>query len=245
MTFTDDTLLDGRVRLRQPAEGYRAAIDPVLLAAAVPAAAGQRVLDAGCGAGAALLCLCARVPGCIATGLELQPAMADLARENLRLNGFEGRASIERGDVARPPPGLVAGGFDHVMINPPHLDAGAAQAPPDPAKALAHVEGEADLAAWVALASRMLRHKGRLTLVHRADRLDAVLAALAAARMAGIRILPLWPKPGRPARRIVVAARKGVVAPPLLLPGLVLHREDGAFTAEAQAVLRGGGPLSV
>ncbi|MBF0335001.1 MAG: methyltransferase domain-containing protein, partial [Alphaproteobacteria bacterium] len=177
MTFTDDTLLDGRVGLRQPTHGYRAAIDPVFLAAAVSAGAGQRVLDAGCGAGAALLCLCARVPGCVAVGLELQPEMAELARGNLRLNGFETRASIACGDVANPPPGLGAGGFDHVMINPPHLDAAAAQAPPDRAKALAHVEGEADLAAWVAFAARMLRHKGRLTIVHRADRLDSVLAA--------------------------------------------------------------------
>lgn len=241
---TEDLLLGGRVRLRQPRDGYRAAIDPVLLAAAVPAAPGERVLDLGCGAGAVFLCLLARCPELRMAAVERDPAMAALARANAALNGAAGRVEVVTADLAALPAAWEAGGFDQVVANPPYLPAGRADPSPHPGRAAAGVEQGADVAAWVERGRRCLRHKGRITLVHRADRMGDLLAALDRG-FGGIVVFPLWPKAGRDAGRVIVTARKGVRTPLRLAAGLVLHDEAGGYTREADAALRGAGPLDL
>lgn len=236
---TEDRLLDGRVTLRQPHDGYRAAIDPVLLAAAVPAAPGERVLDLGCGAGAVFLCLLAREPDLVVTAVEADPAMAALAQANAGLNGAGDRVEVVTADVAALPADWRAGAFDQVVTNPPYLGADRADPSPQPGRAAAGVES-ADLSAWIGRAWQALRHKGRLSVVHRADRLADLLAAFGD-RFGEVVVFPLWPKPGRAAGRVIVTARKGVRTPLRLSPGLVLHREDGAYTKSADAALRGAG----
>lgn len=238
-----DTLLNGRVRLHQPQAGYRAAIDPVLLAAVSAAQPGERVLDAGTGTGAAALCLAVRVPGAAVVGLEKRAEAADFARRNAAVNGLEDRVAVVEGDLLAPPPELVPGTFDRVMMNPPYLRAGAASVPPDPWKAAANVEGEAGLPDWVRFAAAMLKPRGALTLVHRADRVDEILAALYGARFGSLLLVPLWPKPGEEARRILLAAKKGGRSPARFTAGLVLHGPDGAYTAQAQRILRDMEPL--
>lgn len=240
--WSEDRLLDGRVVLRQPVAGYRSAIDPVFLAAAVPAQRGERVLDLGCGVGAAALCLLARVPDLQAVGLELQPELARAAGDNARRNGHGGRFLAIAGDVRRPPPRLAPGSFDHVLCNPPHHAAARTRPAADAGRARANREGDAGLADWVAAAAAMLRPKGSVSLVHRADRLDELLAALHG-RLGEIVVFPLWPGGDKPAKRVILRARKGVATPLALRPGLVLHAADGAFTPAAQAVLRGGQAL--
>lgn len=235
---TSDALLDGRVLLRQPRSGFRAAIDTVLLAAAVPAADGDRVFELGAGCGAAALCLARRVAGVHVTGIELQPALVRLAGENIRTNGAQDAVDIMLGDIAGPLPPRVQGLFDCVLFNPPYLDAARARPPADAGRAAAHVEADTGLAAWTACAQATLRPKGTLTLIHRADRLDDVIACLRG-RFGGITVFPLWPRTGQPARRVIVRARKGVATPLVLAPGLVLHEADGRYTAAADAVLRG------
>lgn len=242
-TITEDAIMDGRVILRQPAEGYRVAIDSVVLAAAVPAAAGERVFEPGAGSGAAALCLARRVEGCHVTGIELQFALVRLAGENVRLNGLGGRVDIMQGDIARPLPPRIDGGFDHVMVNPPYRREGEGNAPPDAGKAAAHVEAGAGLDSWIACALTQLRRKGSLTVIHRADRLDTLMAALTG-RVGEIVVFPLWPRAGKAAKRVIVRARKGVATPLRLAPGLVLHGDDGGYSAEAEAILRGG-PLVI
>jgi len=242
-TVTRDALLDGQVALHQPTGGYRVAADTVLLAASVPAAPGQRIFEPGAGTGAAALCLAHRVEGCHVTGIEMQSALVRLAGENVRLNAFGGRVEIMQGDITGPMPPRLSGGFDHVMINPPFGRAGAGNAPPDESKAMAHVEAGAELADWIACGLTQLRRKGSLTLIHRADRLDSVLAALTG-KAGEIVVFPLWPGEGKPARRVIVRARKGVATPLCLSPGLVLHGADGAYTPAAEAILRGG-PLHI
>ncbi|MGH6983256.1 MAG: tRNA1(Val) (adenine(37)-N6)-methyltransferase [Stellaceae bacterium] len=237
MPVSDDALLGGRVKLLQPVEGYRVAIDPVLLAAAVPATGGDSVLDIGCGVGAASLCLAARVPDCRITGIETQRELVRLASENAARNNFADRVAIMAGDIRHPPPRLEPGGFAHVMANPPYLEAEAASRSPLPAKAKATVEGAADLAAWVRFALAMARPRGSITFIHRADRLEHLLAQFAD-RAGGIVVLPLWPGAGKLAKRVIVHARKDLAAPTRLLPGMVLHETDGRYTAEADAVLR-------
>jgi tRNA1(Val) A37 N6-methylase TrmN6 len=238
-TATEDALLDGRVLLRQPAHGYRAAVDPVLLAAGVPDGDGPTI-DLGCGAGAGFLCLAARLPGCRPVGLEADAALAALADANIAANRLRSRAAVVVGDVLRPP--LAAGSADRVMLNPPYLAAETARPSPVAGRAAANREGAAVLTDWLAAARLLLKPRGWLTLIHRADRLDAVLAGLAAG-FGAVAVLPVWPKAGRPATRIVVRARKDARSPAALLPGLVLHEPDGAYTLAARSILRGAAPL--
>ena len=241
---TEDRLLGGAVTVRQPREGFRVAIDTVLLAAAVPAEDGQTVLEPGAGIGAAALCLARRVPGCRVVGLERRADLVGLAGENARLNRLERRIDVMVGDLARPPPRLVPGAYDHVMMNPPFFAAGTTARPDGEARAAARIEGEADLAAWIGFASGMLRRKGTLTLIHRAERLADVLAALSG-RCGEIAVFPLWPRAGaEAAKRVLVRARTGVATPLRLLGGMALHTADGAYTPRAEAVLRGG-PLAL
>jgi len=237
--LTEDRFLDGTVILRQPADGYRAAIDPVMLAAAVDAGPGDRVLEAGTGHGAAAICLARRVPDCSVTGLEIQPDLVRLANDNARLNGLSGSVQVMVGDLVRPLPRIAAGGFDHVLANPPYLDSFRADVSPDPGRAAANVEGVADLRDWIGFLLRMVRTKGTITLIHRADRLDEILALLHGNAGETV-VFPLWPKRGVAAKRVIVRARKGIRTPLALSPGLVLHEEDGTYTEQADAILRGG-----
>lgn len=236
VSYTEDRLLDGRVVIRQPVTGYRVAVDPILLAAAVPARAGHVVLDAGCGTGAAMFCLAARVPGIHVVGLELQPPLAKFASAGIGLNQLAGSAQVITGNLA----GVALGAYDVVMTNPPFAESGTP--PPDASLAVAHMEGNLDLAAWLTHCLAALKPKGRLVIVHRADRLSDILGVLHG-RAGDIRIRAIHPKTGQPARRVIVDAGKGRRSPDTLLPGLVLHDDDGGYTPAAEAVLRGASAL--
>ena len=214
----------------------------MFLAAAVAAEPNQVILDVGCGAGAASLCLAARLPQCRIVGLDLQRDLVRLTGDNAALNGMSARVSAMVGDLLRPPPRLSPGMFDHVMANPPFIEAGRGTPPGNLAKATATIEGDADLGAWVRFALAMARGKGTVTFVHRADRVDALLGHLAG-RTGEIVIFPLWPAVGRAASRVLVRARTQVSGPARLMPGLVLHESDGRFSEAAEAVLRGGAAL--
>jgi len=239
--LTDGALLGGQVKFRQPARGYRVAIDPILLAAATPAEAGDRVLDLGAGAGAAALCLANRVPDCRIDCLEAQQSVARVAAENVSANSLDSRIVVHVGDLRRPPPDLPRNGFDIVMTNPPYHAGPGTDPSPDAAKRKATVD-ELGLELWIEAALRFLKPRGRLAVVLRADRYDELITALAG-RCGEATILPFWPRAGEAARRVVVRARKAVRSPGQILPGLVLHEPDGKFTAEAEAVLRAGKPL--
>lgn len=239
---TEDALLGGRVMFRQPAVGYRVAIDPVLLAAAIPAELRGRVADLGCGVGAASLCLAARLPHVEIVGIERHPAMAALARANAAANGFESRLSVRTADIRALPADCAAESFDAVIANPPYLEAHRANPVGQPGKAAATIEDGAGLEDWVDVALTVARRKAVLTFIQRADRLDALLAALRD-RAGDIVVFPLWPKANVPAKRVIVHARKAVRSPLTLAPGLVLHGEDGRYTAAAEAVLRDGAGL--
>jgi tRNA1(Val) A37 N6-methylase TrmN6 len=238
-----DALLGGRLHFFQPRHGYRVAIDPVLLAAAVRIGdAPEEVLDAGAGTGAAALCLAARTQAARVTGLERQSELLGLARRNAAANDLDGRVRFLEGDLLAPPPALKAACFEQVMTNPPFHPAGRSSAPPEATRRGAHL-AEVGVDAWLHACLARLRPKGRLTLIHRADQLDVILAALAG-RTGDITVCPLWPDATAPAaKRVIVAARKGSRSPCRLGRGLVLHGPDGRFTPEAEAILRHGAPL--
>jgi len=235
-------LLGGRVICLQPHAGFRAAIDPVLMAAAVPAAAGDMVLDVGTGTGAAALCLAARVAGAAVVGLEVQAPLVALAQAGAEANGWTGRVRFVEGDILAPSVDIPAGGFDHVMANPPYLQAGRSRPSPDPAKAMATVEGRAKLADWVSFAIGRVRDGGSINFIHRWDRLDELIAALTQLA-GGIEILPLLPKADAAPKRVIVRGHKGAVGATVRKPPLILHEADGAYTVAAEGVLRDGQSL--
>lgn len=237
---TTDHFLGGRVVLRQPEKGYRAGSDPLFLAAWVEARAGEHVLDLGGGVGTAGLCLLARLASVRVTALEVQPELAALARDNAAANGLAERYRVIEGCLSERPAALRGAAFDHVVTNPPWYPPGTIRAPRADSKAIGHLEGAADLSLWLRAAARYLKPKGRLWLVHRADQIGRILGAMEALPVGDIRVLPLWPKPGRAAGRVLVSARKDSRAPLQMLPGLVLHDADGAYRPEAEAILRDG-----
>lgn len=242
--LSDDSFLSGRLRLWQPISGYRAATDAVLLAAACPAGPGQSVLDLGCGAGAASLCLAMRVPGVGLAGLEVQADYADLARRNAARAGVA--MQVEQGDLTRMP-GALRRDFDHVIANPPWYPAGGTPSPV--ARRAVAMQAAVPLAVWVQAAARRLAPGGWLTLITGTDGLPQVLAACAP-KLGSAVVLPLAARSGRPALRVILRARKGGRAPFRLLAPMILHQgaaHDGdrdSYTPQATAVLRGGGDLS-
>ena len=231
-----DAFLDGRVRVTQPQAGFRSGLDAVMLAAAVPAMAGQTVLELGAGAGTASLCLMARVPGLTLTGVEIDESLVALARENAAANGTE--TSFMAADIFALPPALKRD-FDHVLANPPFH--GEGQISPDPARAAALMDG-GTLKDWLKLGLQRTVSGGFFTAILRADRLNEALAALPEK---GVCAFPLWPRAGEAPKRVIVQARKGSAAPFALLPGLVLHQPDGSWMPEADAVLRRGTALAL
>lgn len=245
-----DSLLGGRVRLRQPprgAGGFRAAIDPVLLAAAVPARPGERVLEAGCGSGAGFLCLAARVPGLSVVAVERDAALVALARENAAAAGLAGQVEVVEGDVADPALARRFGPFDHAFANPPFWPAGTP--PPDAARQAATHAAGATLEDWARFLAAALRpRRGTASLILPAARFDAGAAALRAAGCGAIALLPLWPRAGQPAKRVLLRAVRGGRGPARVLPGLTLHESppaSGCYTAAAEAVLRDAAPLDL
>jgi len=239
---SEDLLLGGRVRLRQPKVGYRAGVDAALLAATCDAKPGQRVLEAGCGVGAALLAAAARRPGASFTGVERDPAALALAMQNIALNDLAEAVTAIGADVAGGFRALALPAFEAVMSNPPFFDDAGALRGPHPAREGAYLATDG-LAAWMDFLLKAVREGGSLTLIHRADRLGDILALLAP-KAGSVRIRPVQPFADQPAKRVLVRAIKTGKAPLVLLPALVLHdRSEAKHTPAAEAILRGEAAL--
>lgn len=241
--YTQDAFLGGRVRVFQPAQGYRAGADAVFLAAAVPAKAGETVLELGLGVGVASLCLAARVPRLQLTGVERHSPTAALARRNAVANSVV--LDVVEADIATLPAEIRNRTYARVLMNPPYFQTGTKA--PDSARATARHE-LTPLADWIEIGMRRLAHGGTLSLVQEAARLPEILTALDA-RVGGISVRPLASRTNRPPRRIIVTARKGARAPFCLLPPFVVHEgalhdaDRDSYSAAAQAVLRDGAAL--
>lgn len=228
-------VLNRRVRLLQPAGGFRTSLDSVMLAAACPAQRGETILDMGCGVGGAGFCVMARVKGIHLTGIDIQEDHVDLAEKNIGLNGAEGFAEFICGDIRK----LKGHAFDHVICNPPYLDAGTHTPSPSKRKATAlyHYEKNITVQNWIDAAARNLKQGGSFTIIHRADRIDKILQAMGP-RFGAVEIIPLWPRAGEPAKRVVIRALKDRKTPANIHPGIVLHKKDGSYTKAADDILR-------
>lgn len=235
--YTEDFLLGGRILVRQPREGYRVAIDPIFLAASIHAVPGHTVLDVGAGVGAASLCLTTRCPDIKVTAVELLREHVRYAVDNVNLNHLRDRVEVLHGDLLHPPPRLAAGTFTHVMANPPYLEAARGRVSTNPIKATANHEGNADLDQWAKFCLLMVKPKGTVTFVHRADRLPEILSYFLG-KLGDIVVYPLWPGKNKAAKRVLVTGVKNSHGAFKFMPGMILHQEDGKFTSDADAILR-------
>lgn len=243
--LTHDQFLNGQLTIAQPRNGYRAGVDPVFMAAAVPARAGQSVLELGCGAGVALLCLGKRVPELLLTGVELQADYADLARRNAECNQIP--LKIHGADLRSLPPELTSQSFDHVMANPPYFRRSDGTGSRDGGRDTA-LAGDTPLVDWVAVATQRLAPRGYLTFIQNANRLHDLLSVMDQ-RLGSVVVRPLAPRIGRPAERVIVQARKGARGAFRLLAPVILHdgdrheRDGESYTAVIRSVLRDGAEL--
>lgn len=234
----ESAVLGGKIRLLQPAKGYRAGLDAALLAAACDARNGERVLELGCGVGGALLPAAVRCRGAQFTGVERDADATDLARRNVELNALSHRVDVRAGEVAQGFRALGVGRVDLAMANPPFFDDPASLRAPAPAKRDAWMADDG-LAAWVGYLLDAVKDGGRVLMIHRADRLPGLLAALTP-RAGSIQLRPVHPYADEPAKRVLVRAARGGRAPFRLLPPLILHDRSGSkHTAKAEAILRG------
>ncbi|RCK32153.1 methyltransferase [Thalassospira xiamenensis] len=236
--ISHDFLLGGSVTLKQPVDGYRAAVDAVLLAASVAISSrrDQKILDVGAAVGSAGLCVACRLPSADVTGVELQDDLYALFCRNIVENDLVGRVTPVHGDINDRSLPLVAESFDQVISNPPYYAGGTR--PANESRARAHQEGTADLKDWINFCLRMVRQKGRITIVHRADHLDRIIGLLHG-RAGDMTIYPIWSKASADAPlRVIVSARKGVSSPVTLRRGIVLHDEAGVYLPECDALLR-------
>jgi tRNA1(Val) A37 N6-methylase TrmN6 len=246
---SQDAVLGGRLVLRQPRRGHRVGHDAMLLAAATAACPGEHAVELGSGVGAAGLALAFRVPGLVVTLIEVDAGLAALAAENIAINSLAGRVRAVTLDVGAAARAFAEAGLEpatavRVLMNPPFNDPDRHQGSPDGSRSRAHVGRAAQLATFVRCASRLLTDRGVLTMIWRADGLDVVLGALAG-RFGATMVLPLHPRAGRPAVRVLLRAVKGSRSPMSLLPGFTLTTEDGRPTSAAEAVLRGDATLPI
>jgi tRNA1(Val) A37 N6-methylase TrmN6 len=245
---SEDAVLGGRLRLRQPLTGHRVGHDAILLASATGGRGGEHAIDLGAGVGAAGLALAARVAGLKVTLVEIDAALCVLAADNARLNKLDDRVIVVVGDAedaeALAAAGIASGSVDRVLMNPPFHDATRQNLSPDPRRRLAHAAAPGLLPRWIASAARLLKPQGVLTLIWRANALAEVEGALAA-EFGGIGVLPVHPRPDAPAIRVLVHAVKSGYGASRTCPALILSDQHGRPTAAAEAVLRGGETLSI
>lgn len=241
-----DAFLGGLVQIAQPLNGYRAGVDPVLLAACVPAKAGDTVLELGCGGGVASLCLGQRVTGLSLTGVEVQADYADLAQQNAVRNGIT--FTVHTADINTLPATVKAQRFDHVIANPPYYDR-ARSVPALNEGRETGLGGSTPLAKWVSVASKRLAPKGLLHFVQRADRLPELMATIHQ-YLGSIELQPLYARSGRDAHLVLIRAKKEGRADFRLHAPIVMHQgaehgeNDKNYNEIIEAVLRHGAALS-
>jgi tRNA1(Val) A37 N6-methylase TrmN6 len=241
MQTTLDGLLNHRITLEQAVSGYRVAMDTVFLAAAVPAESGHIILDFGCGVGGVMLCLARRVPGIRATGIDCQSDLVELCQKNIKFNGFERSMDVINKDVTSLSDDYDSQ-FDHVAMNPPYHEEEYHTVSTHQGKRKAHSEKAGDLTKWIQNGAKALKNLGTLTLIHRADRLNDILQIMDES-FGTIQIVSLLPAGGTPAKRVIVRGIKGRKGAVILYQNVILHKHEGGYTDEAEAILRHMQPL--
>lgn len=233
------TVLNGQVILYQPVGGFRTSLDSVLLAHFCQAKQQDAVLDAGCGVGGASFCLTHRLKNISLTGVDWSQEYLSLARKNADLNRVRERTNWVLSDIREYNEGPKPI-YNHVIINPPFYEADSHTASPDflRAQALGHQDANLQIEDWIHAAHRLVKNFGSITLIYPANGLSRILRSFGV-RWGGVEVIPIYPKVGKEAKRILVRARKNRKTPCRILPPLVLHQTDGKYTDDADVILRG------
>lgn len=239
VSTTDDAVYRGKVLLCQPAEGYRFGSDSMLLASAVPATYGQSVLELGCGVGAVMLAASYRLPEVYFTGIEREPVYAALAEKNIVTNDMQDRVKVQVGDLCERDLLVdMKEQFDHIIANPPYFSNDSHTSSANDLRRVARQADPGAIAQWVQAANRYLKPEGTVTFIYPEKQAQELIDALS--QFTGnIMVLPLLPKEGVPAKRLLIQATKGVRGETRYLQGLVLHEADGAHTDYAEALING------
>ena len=237
MQVTHDHLLNEAVKVTQPVDGYRVGSDAVLLAASIGTMIG-RVLDLGAGVGGVCLCLAQRLVELQVTAVEKNADMAALCNENAIQNGLQNRIRVLTTDIREMPP-VLAGSFDHVVSNPPYHNSHGTR-PRNADRALAHMGEDTDMVDWVKAAVWAAKPRAKITFICRADRVPELISLFQQNGAGEAVLFPLWPRHSSPAGRVIVQVRRDVDGPGAVLPGIVLHRDDGGFTDVAAQIMAGG-----
>ncbi len=234
-------VLNKRLKLAHSEKGFKTSIDSVLLAASCLAKAGDHILDMGCGVGGAGFCVLSRVEGARLTGVEIQADHVALATRNAIANMMQSRAEFIVSDIRDY---RQEKAFDHIICNPPYLEAGAHLRSPhaEKATAMGHENEDLTVKDWVDAAHFCLKSNGSLSMIHRADKIDKIIMALGK-RFGAVEIFPLWPKAGEDAKRVILRCIKDRKSPATLHAGFVLHNEDGSYTAQTENILREMGTI--
>ena len=236
--ITHDHLLGGNILVSQPKSGFRVGADAVFLASSIKENNGH-ILDMGAGVGGVSLCLAYRLDKVQITAVELDPVMLALAKKNVVSNGFEKRLCTMQSNISTLPL-IMASSFDHVVSNPPYNHATGTK-PKNRRRLLAHMGDGLTLEDWVNTAFWATKWRGRVSFICRADRGAELVHFFAKAGASEILQFPLWPRPKVPAGRVIVQARKITAGPGAVLPGLIVHNDDGGFTEAASRIMKGNG----
>lgn len=235
--YSEDYLLDKRVKIFQPLNGYRASTDAVILSSLISKVkANDKVLDVGSGTGAIALCIASRFKdeGLEIKGIELQADLARLANQSAKANDFANVSFINANIYEQPLPFCS---FNHVISNPPYTDHDMPS--PNASKALAHNHRDFNLQDWIKFCIKMIKPQGYFYMINRAEAIDEILAAIHS-KLGKIVVIPLYSKPEQNAKRVMICAQKDSKAPSTIHPGLVVHKEDGTYSGTAHKILRQG-----
>ncbi len=248
MVHSMDEFLAGRLTLKQPKKGYRVTSDSVFLAAAISLRRNQRILDMGAGTGGILSCLAARMgeeaTNNILHGIEIQPELITLARENAISNGYDQFTEYFEGDIFGDVQECPANYYHHVVSNPPYYEKGKISKSSHKSKSVAFGEELTDLKVWIERCVRMVRPKGYLTVIHKADRMDDILTALNI-KTGSVIVYPFYSKVENDAKRVIIRAQKDGNGHLTLKSGLIVHKSDGKYTAAAEDILRHAKELDI
>jgi tRNA1(Val) A37 N6-methylase TrmN6 len=245
--LTQDDFIGGKLRVFQPRKGYRAGVDPVLLAASIAAKPGQSILELGCGVGVASLCICARVPGVAVTGVELQEDYATLARKNAVENAAD--FTVINADLRKLPADVRQKRFHHVIMNPPYFDRASSVAAQDAGRDVA-LAGDTPLADWLDIGARRVGPRGYLTIIQRMERLPEVIAALNG-RLGAINVRPIAGRDDRAPELFLLQARQEGRGAFHMAPALIMHEgqahtgDHETYTPKVRAILRDGAALNI
>lgn len=238
--FTNDYLLNKKVRILQPVDGYRASSDAVLLASLIEnIKLSDTILDVGSGTGAVSLCLAYRFPENHIAGLEIQPQLADFAKQSADINNFANLVYYQA-DIRQKKLPVSPCFFNHVITNPPYSEHDRPS--PNLSKALAHNHTDFTLNEWLKFCLKMLKPFGKIYLINRVEAIDEILNTFSK-RAGGIKIIPVYSKPGQQAKRILISAQKDSKAPTVICPPFYMYNSDGTYTRAADEILRKGKSL--